>query len=895
MWNLLTQQITRIHKWIITTFSSLWESLVSTFYPFMAPTLPYLFIVSGALRAFFMRAFAFSLSLWNSFLVLISPIADFIFTTLPHRIVSAYSNGEMPGLVLSNLPDWAIVRHLVQTFQDYDADFRWLYSKNQNWLRRVFAFLDLKSLMVAVLGVFLANSVVDGWTNAGFLGAFAEALAFPFHLGSYAFIGFSEVVWAILDLPYTTFEVTYWVIETYFLCFHDTYLTILYDTRFIRMRILRKWNFFVAPILYPLTLALIEALDSVFSPIFSVLASPINAVLSNFTYQLIRDLGFTHLIFFYLSVVDTFVTTLLSKALSLVWPLERLWNLFNLLVSYWIDLNLAWLEVLRSVFNFFTIDLDIYVYLYLFFLTLFFVVSLLSSINLISTSTYQAYLAVKAILFLIFVVFSGLYFNLPADESYLWSPAVVLNTTTFKTPILAFGISKISYFFSSLVLFIFFGVLSFAYPYMLKEQKKFKFITLLLFFAASMLLFFHAKTLAALILAWKLIGVTSFFLIGHYNTKVSVFKSAFKAMLFNIFSDLVFVLFVALYFKVHGTYEVKALDVLKAEAVLFNFFYFEVSSAALLGLLLFIFAAVKSAQGLNYVWLLDSMEAPVPASALIHSATLVVTGVYLFAVLGVFFVLDSTIQTLVVSILLITAFTASFCACYQKDLKKALAFSTISNTSLAFLGTITGLEDGYATLAISHGLIKSLCFLICGYLFFFNNHNQDAFFFAKPRTRTISYLFLFLFFIFSAAPISPFYSSKHEVAAIATALGTSDLYLVGCFMTGLSCLSSAYGAILIGRLMLQEPRGYSSPSTQDPREELSSKTRFLLLALVSFTTLVVVIYWAIILLSGSFHLDDSINSALIDFIEEAIFEDGGSFFFLVVVTYLLYRAMWPKN
>lgn len=72
-------------------------------------------------------------------------------------------------------------------------------------------------------------------------------------------------------------------------------------------------------------------------------------------------------------------------------------------------------------------------------------------------------------------------------------------------------------------------------------------------------------------------------------------------MLFNIFSDLVFVLFLALYVKVYSTYEVRDLEVLKAEAVLFNFYYFEISSSTLLGLLLFMFAAVKSAQGLNYV------------------------------------------------------------------------------------------------------------------------------------------------------------------------------------------------------------------------------------------------------------------------------------------------------
>lgn len=282
------------------------------------------------------------------------------------------------------------------------------------------------------------------------------------------------------------------------------------------------------------------------------------------------------------------------------------------------------------------------------------------------------------------------------------------------------------------------------------------------------------------------------------------------------------------------------------------------------------------------------MEAPVPASALIHSATLVVTGVFLFATIGSIFLLSHVATFLIVLTLLGTALLSSLCACYQNDLKKALAYSTISNTSVAFLGTLTSIDEAYLNLAVTHGLIKSLCFLICGYFFFFNNHNQDGLFFIQPRPRTMAKIFLCLFFVFSAVPVSPFFTSKHSVGFITSALGLADSYIVGLSMLFLSVLTAAYGSIIALKLVREEATGHPSPSAIEGRDELSSKNRFLLIALLSFTMLVILVYSALVYVvaTRAFNLDSS--SLVMEFFEEAAFEDGLIIFFVALVSWMAY-------
>lgn len=128
-------------------------------------------------------------------------------------------------------------------------------------------------------------------------------------------------------------------------------------------------------------------------------------------------------------------------------------------------------------------------------------------------------------------------------------------------------------FFSYLVLLILFGVFSFSYYYMLKEKKHFKFFILLSIFSVVIFFFFHSNNILIYLLFWKLVGVVSFFLIGHYNTKISAFKSAFKAMFFNVISDFFFLFFVVFYKKTYHTFEILNISQLLSKDCTLDFFF----------------------------------------------------------------------------------------------------------------------------------------------------------------------------------------------------------------------------------------------------------------------------------------------------------------------------------
>jgi NADH-quinone oxidoreductase subunit L len=134
-----------------------------------------------------------------------------------------------------------------------------------------------------------------------------------------------------------------------------------------------------------------------------------------------------------------------------------------------------------------------------------------------------------------------------------------------------------------------------------------------------------------LFLGWELIGLTSFFLINFWSTKISTLKAAFKAFLFNKISDLGILIFILLNILILGESNILTLN-----SVFINFIDYKVNIIGLnisfiefLAFFLMLSAFIKSAQFGFHVWLPDSMEAPVPASALIHSATLVSAGVFL--------------------------------------------------------------------------------------------------------------------------------------------------------------------------------------------------------------------------------------------------------------------------
>nr|YP_010147328.1 NADH dehydrogenase subunit 5 [Thuricola similis]QQP22139.1 NADH dehydrogenase subunit 5 [Thuricola similis] len=280
-------------------------------------------------------------------------------------------------------------------------------------------------------------------------------------------------------------------------------------------------------------------------------------------------------------------------------------------------------------------------------------------------------------------------------------------------------IDMLSYLFILLVLTIGFCTNIYILNYFKFEAKETTFYVYINWFIISMILFVLAENGFTLFLGWELIGLTSFLLINFWTDRRGVLKSAFKAFSFNKVSDALLLSFlIILWYTVkHSQFSLLEHDFVN-NYTLYNIYLY----LATIGLI--ICAGIKSAQLFMHVWLPDSMEAPVPASALIHSATLVSAGVYLllrFSFLLAFYNLYDFILVWGS----ITGLYGGIVAAAQTDVKKLLAYSTISHCG--FLFVCVGLQWTWLTITylFLHGLFKAATFFCVG-SFIRINKSQDS-------------------------------------------------------------------------------------------------------------------------------------------------------------------------
>lgn len=286
--------------------------------------------------------------------------------------------------------------------------------------------------------------------------------------------------------------------------------------------------------------------------------------------------------------------------------------------------------------------------------------------------------------------------------------------------------SSQSSLFSCVTIQISFFVNIFSYFYNKYENNKTFFFFLLNYFFISMLFLFNSKNFIFIFFFWECIGFFSFWLINFFFIKPTTFKSALKAFSFNKISDASLLAATIVYYNSVNSFSFSQffLNSFNTNFFKINFFFFNVNSTSLFLMFICVACFIKSAQFFFHIWLPDSMEAPLPASALIHSATLVASGLYLFLVFKPLFQ-DKNIINLLSFYFSFTFFFGSFSALIQTDFKKILAYSTISNCAAVFL-TILHLNN-YSTYVYfsTHGWFKSLSFLILGFLTINGGHKQD--------------------------------------------------------------------------------------------------------------------------------------------------------------------------
>jgi NADH:ubiquinone oxidoreductase subunit 5 (subunit L)/multisubunit Na+/H+ antiporter MnhA subunit len=288
-------------------------------------------------------------------------------------------------------------------------------------------------------------------------------------------------------------------------------------------------------------------------------------------------------------------------------------------------------------------------------------------------------------------------------------------------------IDSISYSFMLLTVTIATFVYIYIFSYFRYDANVERLTIFINLFVISMVLLVTSGNLFVMFLGWELIGLTSFFLINFWSSRISTLKSAFKAYVFNKFSDVSILIAVLLCFLITNDINIM---VFNNQISLFNnyylsFFNVDVSVIELISFFFISAAFIKSAQFGAHIWLPDSMEAPVPASALIHSATLVSAGVFLLLRLSPLFELSYYAYIVIPTIGAFTAFFGGLCAAYQSDIKRILAYSTISHCGFLMVCYSTYVPEYTILYLYIHGFFKAAVFLCAGNIIRFSRNYQD--------------------------------------------------------------------------------------------------------------------------------------------------------------------------
>jgi len=282
--------------------------------------------------------------------------------------------------------------------------------------------------------------------------------------------------------------------------------------------------------------------------------------------------------------------------------------------------------------------------------------------------------------------------------------------------VVGFLIDRLTSLMMVVVTFVSLMVHVYTIGYMADDPGYKRFFSYISLFTFSMLMLVMANNFVQLFFGWEAVGLVSYLLIGFWYTRESAIYANLKAFLVNRVGDFGFILGIALILANFGTLD-----------------YAQVFAAApksganmtLICILLFIGAMGKSAQFPLHVWLPDSMEGPTPISALIHAATMVTAGIFLVARMSPLFELSETARSVVLVIGAITALFMALIALTQYDIKRVVAYSTLSQ--LGYMTAALGASAYSAAIfhLMTHAFFKALLFLAAGSVIIALHHEQD--------------------------------------------------------------------------------------------------------------------------------------------------------------------------
>ncbi|PCI09332.1 MAG: NADH-quinone oxidoreductase subunit L [Flavobacteriaceae bacterium] len=389
-------------------------------------------------------------------------------------------------------------------------------------------------------------------------------------------------------------------------------------------------------------------------------------------------------------------------------------------------------------------------------------------------------------------------------------------------------IDQISVMMLIVVTTISFVVHIYSRGYMKGDPGYTKFFAFLSLFTFSMLGLVLATNLFQIYIFWELVGVSSFLLIGFYYTKPSAVAAAKKAFIVTRFADLGFLIGILIIGFYTGTFDFETLNAVDSGNLVLDWAstsFMGLSVVAWALILIFMGGAGKSAMFPLHIWLPDAMEGPTPVSALIHAATMVVAGVYLVARLFpmYYFVEDGFALNIVAWVGAISALIAAIIALTQTDIKRVLAFSTMSQIGYMMLALGVSSYEGHDGLGymasmfhlFTHSMFKALLFLGAGSIIHavHSNYLQDMGGLRKYMPIT-HITFLIAALSISGVPGFAGFFSKDEIL-VAAYEHNKIIYFISVFVAGLTAfyMFRLYFGIFWGKDKTYEHLPHESPKS----------------------------------------------------------------------------------
>ncbi len=383
---------------------------------------------------------------------------------------------------------------------------------------------------------------------------------------------------------------------------------------------------------------------------------------------------------------------------------------------------------------------------------------------------FSGFIACLAI-FVAFVFALGVFYNLmglPAEERsvtrylYTWLASGNLKADA------AFLIDPLSSVMMLIITGVGFLIHVYSTGYMAEDPSYPRFFTYLNLFCFAMLLLVMGDNIFMLFIGWEGVGLCSYLLIGFWYTHTPNAVAGMKAFVVNRIGDFAFMvgvalLFWALFSEGHATVSFKEIGQHVHSLQNVQFAGFPV--LVVVGILLFIGATGKSAQIPLYVWLPDAMAGPTPVSALIHAATMVTAGIYMIGRMNFVYTLAPEALIVVATVGALTAIFAATIGFAQNDIKKVLAYSTVSQLGYMFLGMGTGAYVTGIFHLMTHAFFKACLFLGSGSVILGMHHEQDMRRMGGLRKYMPVTYWTFLLATIAIAGIFPFagFFSKDEI------------------------------------------------------------------------------------------------------------------------------------